>query len=100
MTTRTLARLASIRQPDRKPAHPGIIVGPFTEGPGLISAVIEMLLADGPREEGKQYQIFLLSGPEDPTRSTWPNRSRMTPSPSRAGPLRGRWGSATSASRT
>jgi hypothetical protein len=32
----------------------------------LISGVIELLLADGPREEGKQYQIFLLSGPEDP----------------------------------
>ncbi len=24
-----------------------------------------MLLADGTREEGKQYQVFLLSGPED-----------------------------------
>jgi hypothetical protein len=34
MTTRTLARLASIRQADRKPAHPDVIVGPFTEGPG------------------------------------------------------------------
>ena len=31
-----------------------------------ISAVIELLLADGPREVGKQYQVFLLSGPEDP----------------------------------
>ena len=31
-----------------------------------ISAVIELLLADGPREVGKQYQMFLLSGPEDP----------------------------------
>jgi hypothetical protein len=27
--------------------------------------VIETLLGDGPREEGKQYQVFLLSGPED-----------------------------------
>jgi hypothetical protein len=25
-----------------------------------------LLLGDGPREEGKQYQVFLLSGPEDP----------------------------------
>jgi hypothetical protein len=32
----------------------------------LISSVIELLLADGPREVGKQYQVFLLSGPEDP----------------------------------
>jgi hypothetical protein len=27
----------------------------------LIGAVIELLLADGPREVGKQYQVFLLS---------------------------------------
>jgi hypothetical protein len=31
-----------------------------------IGAVIELLLADGPRKVGKQYQVFLLSGPEDP----------------------------------
>ena len=31
-----------------------------------IGEVIELLLADGPREEGVQYQVFLLSGPEDP----------------------------------
>jgi hypothetical protein len=31
----------------------------------LIGEVIETLLADGTREEGKQYQVFLLSGPED-----------------------------------
>jgi hypothetical protein len=30
-----------------------------------IGEVIELLLADGPREEGKQYEVFLLSGPED-----------------------------------
>jgi hypothetical protein len=28
--------------------------------------VIVALLKDGTREEGKQYQVFLLSGPEDP----------------------------------
>jgi len=32
----------------------------------LMGEVIRTLLADGPREEGKQYQVFLLSGPEDP----------------------------------
>jgi hypothetical protein len=32
----------------------------------LVGQVIETLLDDGPREEGKQYQVFLLSGPEDP----------------------------------
>ncbi len=32
----------------------------------LVGEVIRTLLADGPREEGKQYQVFLLSGPEDP----------------------------------
>ncbi len=32
----------------------------------LVGEAIEMLLADGPREEGKQYQVFLLAGPEDP----------------------------------
>lgn len=32
----------------------------------LVGEVIETLLDDGPREEGKQYQVFLLSGPEDP----------------------------------
>jgi nucleotide-binding universal stress UspA family protein len=31
-----------------------------------VGEVIQMLLADGPREEGEQYQVFLLSGPEDP----------------------------------
>jgi len=31
----------------------------------LISEVIEVLLADGTREEGKQYQVFMLSGPKD-----------------------------------
>jgi hypothetical protein len=31
-----------------------------------IGEVIELLLADGPREEGVQYEVFLLSGPEDP----------------------------------
>jgi hypothetical protein len=31
-----------------------------------IGEVIELLLADGPRMEGEQYQVFLLSGPEDP----------------------------------
>jgi hypothetical protein len=31
-----------------------------------VGEVIELLLADGPREEGEQYQVFLLSGPEDP----------------------------------
>jgi hypothetical protein len=31
-----------------------------------IGEVIELLLADGPREEGEQYEVFLLSGPEDP----------------------------------
>jgi hypothetical protein len=31
-----------------------------------IGEVIELLLADGPREEGKQYEVFLLAGPEDP----------------------------------
>jgi hypothetical protein len=30
-----------------------------------IAEVIEMSLAEGTREEGQQYQIFLLSGPED-----------------------------------
>lgn len=32
----------------------------------LVGEVIDMLLDDGPREEGKQYQMFLLSAPEDP----------------------------------
>ncbi len=32
----------------------------------LVGEVIDMLLDDGPREEGKQYQVFLLSAPEDP----------------------------------
>jgi hypothetical protein len=32
----------------------------------LVGQVIETLLGDGPREEGKQYQVFLLSAPEDP----------------------------------
>ena len=32
----------------------------------LVGEVIQTLLADGPREEGKQYQVFLLSGPEHP----------------------------------
>jgi hypothetical protein len=32
----------------------------------LVGEVIETLLDDGPREEGKQYQVFLLSAPEDP----------------------------------
>jgi hypothetical protein len=31
-----------------------------------IGEVIQLLLADGPREEGEQYQVFLLSGPEGP----------------------------------
>jgi hypothetical protein len=31
----------------------------------LVGEVIDILLDDGPREEGKQYQVFLLSGPED-----------------------------------
>jgi hypothetical protein len=31
----------------------------------LVGEVIETLLGNGPREEGKQYQVFLLSGPED-----------------------------------
>jgi nucleotide-binding universal stress UspA family protein len=31
----------------------------------LVGEVIQTLLGDGPREEGKQYQVFLLSGPED-----------------------------------
>ncbi len=31
-----------------------------------VGEVIETLLGDGPREEGKQYQVFLLSGPEEP----------------------------------
>jgi hypothetical protein len=31
----------------------------------LVGEVIQALLADGTREEGKQYQVFLLSGPED-----------------------------------
>jgi hypothetical protein len=32
----------------------------------LVGEVIGTLLDDGPREEGQQYQVFLLSGPEDP----------------------------------
>jgi hypothetical protein len=32
----------------------------------LVGEVIQTLLGDGPREEGKQYQVFVLSGPEDP----------------------------------
>jgi hypothetical protein len=32
----------------------------------MISEVIQALLDDGTREEGKQYQVFLLSWPEDP----------------------------------
>jgi hypothetical protein len=32
----------------------------------LMGEVIRALLAHGPREEGKQYQVFLLSGPKDP----------------------------------
>lgn len=32
----------------------------------LVGEVVQALLDDGPREEGKQYQVFLLSGPEDP----------------------------------
>jgi hypothetical protein len=31
-----------------------------------VGEVIELLLADGPREEGEQYEVFLLPGPEDP----------------------------------
>lgn len=32
----------------------------------LIGEAIEMDLSEGPREEGKQYQVFLLTGPNDP----------------------------------
>jgi hypothetical protein len=40
--------------------------GPGPETARLVGWAIQALLGDGTREEGKQYQVFLLSGPEDP----------------------------------
>ena len=37
-----------------------------SEADHLIAAAIDMDLKSGRREEGKQYQVFLLSPPDDP----------------------------------
>jgi len=38
--------------------------GPATDQ--MVAGIIESTLQFGPRETGAQYQVFLLSGPEDP----------------------------------
>jgi hypothetical protein len=48
------------------PLHPATAVPTSDFVPTSNQGAIQALLGDSTREHGKQYQVFLLLGPEDP----------------------------------
>ena len=60
-----------------------------------IGELIRASLDAGVQEEGQEYMVFLLSGPQDPETVGWKRRWSMTRWPPPAARGRGRWASGT-----